>query len=134
MKFKILVLDDEKDLKDAICRCFRRGGFETIGFSQADKALEYIQEHNVDLVCHGMIMPVPKAWNEKQCEWGKLTGLEFARRIREKSMIFPHLLCFTCIGDKEIHEEMKKVGIDSVLQKPAHESDLIEAADKLLQN
>jgi len=54
---KILVIDDEKDIRIALKEILEKAGFEVDVASNADDGLNLLREHGADLVVTDVIMP-----------------------------------------------------------------------------
>jgi DNA-binding response OmpR family regulator len=64
MKDKILVVDDEKDLRLVISDFLVKEGYEVIEASHGAKALEYLYEHDdIKCVILDVMMPVMDGWS-----------------------------------------------------------------------
>lgn len=131
MKPKILIIDWEEELTQDICQLFERQDFEAVGINKADQALAFIQTNQVDLVCLEIILPVPETWDDDDCQFGKTTGIELVRQIKQIKPEIP-IMAFTVIIDKEIKKRMKEVGFQVIINKPGTFKELHEAAINLL--
>ncbi len=54
---KLLIVDDEEALMTALCKTLELEGYSTTGFTSARKALEYLPEHEFDLLLTDLMMP-----------------------------------------------------------------------------
>ncbi len=131
IKSRIVVVEYEEELNKDICAMFAREGWEAIGFTEADKALDYIQHNECALACLGIVMEIPKGWEDERLDFGKKTGIELARRIKKIKPELP-LMSFTVIRDPQILKEMREAGIKKIVHKPAPQNELFYAAKKLI--
>lgn len=54
---KIIVIDDERDIRDVLMEVLRRAGHEVKVAADADEGLRLLREHGADLVITDVIMP-----------------------------------------------------------------------------
>ena len=109
---KILVVDDEQDIKTLFLQSFRReirAGLLEFSFSYSgEEALTFIKEHDHEaiLILSDINMP-------------GMSGLELLRRIRVQTPIPPPIIMMiTAYGDKENHEQAISLGANDFLNKP----------------
>jgi CheY-like chemotaxis protein len=109
---KILVVDDEKDVKDLFLQRFRKEiknnqiNFE-FAFS-GEEALSYLSQHKQEavLILSDINMP-------------GMSGLELLERIKkEYHKPPPVVMMITAYGDAENFDTAKKLGADDFLTKP----------------
>jgi CheY-like chemotaxis protein len=115
MERKILVVDDEKQIRDIYVQAFQRAGYEAITAGSAEEALEIVgkmpfQVFFVDLNLPGM------------------DGIELCRKIRNQYPTMTVLIAIT--GYASIFEltDCHNAGFEDYFTKPANLSELIEAA------
>lgn len=109
---KILVVDDEQDIKDLFEQRFRReireGAFSFAFCFSGEEALEFLRDHPSEavLILSDINMP-------------GMSGLELLRRIREnKPAPPPFIVMITAYGDPEKEEEAMRLGANDFLNKP----------------
>ncbi len=109
---KILVVDDEQDIKTLFLQSFRReirAGLLEFSFSYSgEEALAYLKDHDHEavLILSDINMP-------------GMSGLELLRRIRSNTPTPPPIvMMITAYGDKENHERAMDLGADDFLNKP----------------
>ena len=68
----VLVVDDENQVRDVVCRYLEREGFRTLEASEGETAREIILRDQPDLVVLDLMLP-------------GVGGLELCRLIRERS-------------------------------------------------
>lgn len=109
---KILVVDDEQDIKTLFEQRFRReiraGAFSFAFCFSAEEALIFLQEHPSEavLILSDINMP-------------GMSGLELLRRIRENTPAPPpFIVMITAYGDPGKQEEAMRLGANDFLNKP----------------
>ncbi|MFI7541999.1 response regulator [Actinoplanes sp. NPDC049599] len=110
---RILVVDDEPDLRYIMRRVFERAGHEVIDAGHGAAALEVVSGPLPDLVVTDMMMPV-------------MDGAELIRRLRAdpRTARIPILAATS--------NAQLAAGADAVLTKPYQPSQLLAAATALL--
>ena len=108
----ILVVDDEKDIKDLFVQRFRkeiRDGSIRFAFANSgEEALTYLKDHNHEavLILSDINMP-------------GMTGLELLRRIKHQYVAPPPVVMMvTAYGDDENYKQAISLGADDFLTKP----------------
>ncbi|MDD5038499.1 MAG: response regulator [Dehalococcoidales bacterium] len=115
---KILVVDDEKHIRDSCIKLLQRKRFEAEGAASGSEALEKIKEQAYDLVLLDVRMP-------------GMDGIETLRRARE---IAPNILVLVLTGHGTIDtaNEAMKLGAAGFIRKPIAIEDLAESIDQTL--
>ena len=101
---KIIVIDDEKNIRDGIKKSLEYEGYEVLSFESGNKALEVVYKGGIDLVISDLKM------SEK-------TGEEILEDIVEFDNKLP-VIILTGHGDVEKAVEMMKRGAYDFLTKP----------------
>ena len=119
---KILVVDDEQDVKTLFLQRFRReireGLFEFSFTYSGEEALSFLKEHDHEaiLILSDINMP-------------GMSGLELLRRIRQNAPSPPPtIMMITAYGDKENYDQAMNLGANDLLNKPI---DFIALKEKL---
>ena len=116
---RILIVDDEVDIADALSLSFERLGYEAVNFYCPLAALEAIKRdpENWDLIITDQFMP-------------ELTGLELIRKVK---FLYPHIKAILCTGhsDNATAESARGDGVDGFFNKPAAAAVLAGAARRL---
>ena len=109
---KILVIDDEKLVRDFLIETLQRKKYDVTGFDSGQKALSHLKDHHYDLVITDMKMP-------------GLTGIDVLKKIKELS---PNtiVIIITAYGSIENAVEAMRLGAFNYLIKP-FSPDSIEA-------
>ena len=97
MNNKILIVEDEKDIRDLIIYALEAKGYETISADDGEKALKMLKENKPDLVILDWMLP-------------SVSGLEICRNIRRDENIknIPIIMLTA-----KITEDDKILGLDS---------------------
>ena len=126
MQKKILIIDDDIDLVEAMRLTLENAGFEVIDAQDGQKGLEKIEKEKPDLVLLDVMM-------ETQDE-----GFHIAYQIRnnEETADLP-IIMLTAVGaetgfsfDKEKDEDF--LPVDEFIEKPINPDTLIECVQKNL--
>ncbi|GAB4497865.1 MAG: response regulator [Saprospiraceae bacterium] len=122
---KILVVDDEQDIKALFEQRFRReirnGAFQFAFCFSGEEALTFLQEHPSEaiLILSDINMP-------------GMSGLELLSKIREKSPAPPpFIVMITAYGDSEKQAEALRLGANDFLNKPLDFSTLKQKLEHL---
>jgi two-component system, OmpR family, response regulator len=117
--FKLLVVEDDKDLNRTVCSYLDNNGFETTGCLNAKEAFDALYENIYDLVISDIMMP-------------EIDGFEFARTIRSTNKDIP-ILFMTARDDIMSKEKGFRIGIDDYMVKPIDLDELILRIGALLR-
>ena len=123
---KILVVDDEQDIKTLFEQRFRReireGAFSFAFCYSGEEALTYLKEHPSEavLILSDINMP-------------GMSGLELLERIRQDHPIPPpFIVMITAYGNSEKQAEAMRLGANDFLNKPLDFNSLKEKLVSLL--
>lgn len=117
--FKILVVEDDKELNNAVCMHLNRNGYEAVGCVDASEAYDAMYENVFDLIISDIMMP-------------GADGFEFAQAVRETNSEIP-ILFMTARGDMSAKQKGFNVGIDDYMVKPIELDELILRIGALLR-
>jgi DNA-binding response OmpR family regulator len=108
---KILIVDDDKDIRDFCRRFFNDQGFTALTAPDGKEALKIVENEEGLIVLLDLVMPV-------------MDGIEALRRIKE---IRPAtvVVMVTAVEDIEKIKEAKRLGASGYITKPLHLDDLI---------
>ncbi len=110
--FKILVVEDDRDLNRAVCSYLNKNGYETVGCLGANEAYDAMYGGNIfDLIISDIMM-------------SGIDGFEFAETVREQNQNIP-ILFMTARDDFAAKQRGFKVGIDDYMVKPVDLNELI---------
>lgn len=115
---RILVADDEWDVREVCVRALRLGGYQVTGVANGIEAVEVARQETFDVFLTDINMP-------------GMTGLEAYRRIRELS---PQTIgvVITGFGTRESAIEALKLGVAEFVMKPFTPEQLISAVKRAL--
>jgi CheY-like chemotaxis protein len=111
--FRILVVDDEPDLRYILRRIFERAGYEVADAGHGKAAFEIAHRSPPDLVVTDMMMPV-------------MGGAELIRRLRADP-VTAQIPILAATGDTHLAG-----GADAVLAKPWKSRELLAAVTALM--
>ena len=117
--FKILVVEDDKDLNQTVCAYLNRNGYEAVGCLDANDAYNEMYGNMFDMIISDIMMP-------------KIDGYEFAETIREMNQDIP-ILFMTARDDFESKRKGFKVGVDDYMVKPIDLDELLLRIEALLR-
>ena len=116
---KLLVVEDDADLRDAICESLNGIGCEISAVANAEDALDCLRQDTFFAIVSDYRMP-------------GMNGLELCRRVKQE---FPRMkfVILTGYADKSAVLEGLRVGIDDLLEKPQDLIRLRDMAEKFVQ-
>lgn len=117
--FKILVVEDDRELNQAVCSFLNGNGFETYGALNASDAYDAMYNSMFDLILSDIMMP-------------NIDGFEFAKTIRSLNQEIP-ILFMTARDDMASKRRGFKEGIDDYMVKPIELDELILRINALLR-
>lgn len=115
---KILVVDDEAHIRELVRLYLEDEGFELIEKSNGAEALEYAENHHVDLVILDIMMP-------------RIDGWALCERLREYSDV--PILMVSAKGEPTDRIKGLKLGTDDYLVKPFDPVELVLRVKALLK-
>src|SRR5258708_6226381 len=116
---KILVIDDEADMRFAVRMLLERSGHSVIEAENGDNALAKLDEMIPDLVLLDMRLP-------------GMDGIQILQKLREKQKDLP-IIMVTGYGNVELAEQALQLGADHYLSKPFHNKELIGVIQQILE-
>ena len=117
--FKILVVEDEKELNRTMCSFLTRNGFEAVGAYNANEAYDEMYGQMFDLIISDIMMP-------------GIDGYEFAKTVREINQEIP-ILFVTARDDFESKRKGFRAGIDDYMVKPVDLEELVLRIEALMR-
>lgn len=118
---KILIIDDDEQMRNLLCRAMEYAGFEVEAAADGRKGLRFFEENTYDLVITDLIMPEQE-------------GMETITFLRKNH---PDVKIIAISGGGRIGPETYlpaalELGADLAFAKPFPIDDLINAVKKLL--
>lgn len=117
--FKILVVEDDKDLNKTVCSFLNHSGYEAIGCLNANDAYDALTDNIIDLIVSDIMMP-------------GVDGYEFASSVRELNEDIP-ILFMTAKDDIASKQRGFKIGVDDYMVKPIDFDELFLRIGALLR-
>lgn len=117
--FKILLVEDDKDLNQTVCMFLNQNGYEAIGVYEANEAYDTMYGNMFDLIISDIMMP-------------GIDGYEFAKTVRELDKEIP-ILFMTARDDFESKKKGFRAGIDDYMIKPIDLEELLLRIEALLR-
>ncbi len=117
--FKILVVEDDKELCQLFCRVLTREGYLAFSASDGEEALKILDREYIDLIISDIMMP-------------NMDGYELTKAVREAENNIPILL----ITAKDSFDDMRKgfaLGTDDYMVKPVNVNELLLRVNALLR-
>ena len=103
---RILVVDDNKDITEAISFYCQSEDISYKVINQGKKALDSIRHHKFDLILLDVAMP-------------EFSGLDVIKSLKEERVIESrNIVIFTASSDQTVSDEIKNSGIKEIFQKP----------------
>lgn len=117
--FKILVVEDDKELNKSVCSFLNRNGYESTGCLNANDAYNAMYENMFDLIISDIMMP-------------DIDGVEFAKTVRSLNSDIP-IMFMTARDDFTSKQRGYSAGIDDYMTKPIDLDELILRIGALLR-
>lgn len=117
--FKILVVEDDRDLNRTVCTYLNKNGYEAVGCLRAAEAYDAMYGDRFDLIISDIMMP-------------GIDGFEFAETVRGLDQDIP-MLFMTARDDFSSKQRGYRIGIDDYLVKPVALEELLLKIGALLR-
>ncbi|TKJ03314.1 response regulator transcription factor, partial [Bacillus cereus] len=118
MNKTVLLVEDERRLREIVSDYFRNEGFEVIEAEDGKKALELFAEHEIDLIMLDIMLP-------------EIDGWSVCRRIRKESAV--PIIMLTARSDEDDTLLGFELGADEYVTKPFSPKVLVARAKTLLK-
>lgn len=113
VKARILVVEDDRDLREAIIDTLAIGGYQTLAAASAEEAMHFLlQGERVELIVSDVNM-------------GAMSGIDLLRQVQERFGHIPMLLCTAYASISDSVEAMKLGAVD-YLVKPFEPEQLLD--------
>ena len=117
--FKILVVEDDRDLNRSVCSFLNQSGYEATGCLGAEEAYDVMYETVFDLIVSDIMMP-------------GIDGFEFVKTVRSLNENIP-ILFMTARDDFAAKQRGYRVGVDDYMVKPIDLDELFLRIGALLR-
>ncbi|MBQ6892756.1 MAG: response regulator transcription factor, partial [Clostridia bacterium] len=117
--FKILIVEDDKDLNRSVCSFLNNSGYEAVGCPDAQSAYDEMYKTTFDCIVSDIMMP-------------HIDGFEFAKTVRALSTDIP-ILFMTARDDFASKQRGFRIGIDDYMSKPIDLDELFLRIGALLR-
>ncbi|MBR4500270.1 MAG: response regulator transcription factor [Clostridia bacterium] len=117
--FKILVVEDDRELNSQVCTYLKQNGYEAVGCLNANDAFNTLYNDLFDLIVSDIMMP-------------GMDGFEFARAVRKNSKELP-ILFMTARDDFAAKRQGFQIGVDDYMVKPIDLEELVLRVGALLR-
>lgn len=117
--FKILVVEDDRDLNRSVCSFLNQSGYVSVGCLNANDAFDELYKNNVDLIVSDIMMP-------------EIDGFEFVKTVRSVNKEIP-ILFMTARDDFASKQRGFRVGVDDYMVKPIDFDELFLRIGALLR-
>ena len=117
--FKILVVEDDRDLNRTVCTFLNQSGYEAAGCLNANDAYDAMYDTVFDLIVSDIMMP-------------DVDGFEFVKNVRAVNENIP-ILFMTARDDFAAKQKGYRVGIDDYMVKPIDLDELFLRIGALLR-
>lgn len=117
--FKILIVEDDRELNRSVCSFLSHSGYESTGCLNANEAYDALYENVFDLIVSDIMMP-------------GIDGFEFAESVRELNENIP-ILFMTARDDIVSKQRGFRIGVDDYMVKPIELEELVLRIGALLR-
>ena len=117
--FKILVVEDDKDLNHTVCAFLNQSGYEAEGCLNANDAYNAMYGNTFDMIISDIMMP-------------QIDGYEFAETVRQLNENIP-ILFMTARDDFTSKQRGYGAGVDDYMTKPIDLDELLLHIGALLR-
>ena len=108
--FRILVVEDDRELNRSVCAFLEQRGYEALGFLGAEDAYDALFRGVFDLIISDIMMP-------------EIDGFEFAETVRRINRFIP-ILFISAKDDLPSKQRGFRLGIDDYMVKPIELAEL----------
>ncbi len=109
--FKILLVEDDKELNKTVCSFLNSNGYNAIGCLDGEEAYDELVENVFDLIISDIMMP-------------GIDGFEFAESVRKINEEIP-ILFMTARDDIASKQRGFRIGVDDYMVKPIDLEELL---------
>ena len=116
---KILIAEDDRELRQLFSRVLNRNGYTVVGVSNGQEALDALESGFFDMIISDIMMPV-------------MDGYELVRQLRDVGNTTPVLM----ITAKDAFDDMRigfQSGVDDYMVKPINVNEMVLRVQALLR-
>ena len=117
--FKILIVEDDRELNRTVCSFLNQNGYEAVGCLNANEAYDALYGGMFDLIVSDIMMP-------------GTDGFEFAQAVRDINAEIP-ILFMTARDDIASKQRGFRIGVDDYMVKPIDLDELFLRIGALLR-
>ena len=117
--FKVLVVEDDKDLNRTVCAFLNASGYQAVGCLNANDAYDAMYANLFDCIVSDIMMP-------------GIDGFEFAQNVRALNQEIP-ILFMTARDDIASKQRGFRIGVDDYMVKPIDLDELFLRIGALLR-
>lgn len=117
--FRVLVVEDDSELRKLFCRVLTRNGYETFEASDGEDALNVLDRESVDIIISDIMMP-------------KMNGYQLAESLREAGYTVPILMITAAEGFADMKRGFN-AGTDDYMVKPVNLDEMVLRVNALLR-
>ncbi len=114
MKKKILVIEDDTDVRENICEILLEENYEVLEAKNGIEGFAHIKNNRPDLVLCDIAMP-------------QLNGIELYKKIQEEIIFNKPFIFLSALSSRENFRKGMKLGVDDYLTKPFNRKDILDA-------
>ena len=116
MSFKILIADDEEDIREITLKKLKQEGYTVVGAKDGEEAWKKIKSESPDIILLDLNMP-------------KMDGLTVLKNLRENPPSKKWQPVVIISARNELNDVQKGLSLDAdhYLTKPCHFSDILKA-------
>ena len=120
MDKKVVIVEDEDNVRETIELLLTNAGFTVKSFATGNEILRTIQEFNPDVILLDVML-------------GDIDGRDICREIKTNS-ITSHIPVIMLSGVPDVYNAILDVGANDVISKPFDETTLLNRIDRQLSN
>jgi CheY-like chemotaxis protein len=130
---RVLMLEDEPTLVNHLPRLLKEAGLNVIATTSIAEALGMLlSADDFDAIMLDIMMPPPEDIDPEKVDYGRLTGIEVARQMKDICPDVP-IVVFTVLTDPEIRVKIREAGAAMIIDKPTELDEIAAALWRVIQ-
>ncbi|MGI6717249.1 MAG: response regulator transcription factor [Eubacteriales bacterium] len=117
--YRILVVEDDNELRNLFMRVLSKNGYKAFGATDGDEAMNIIKGDYIDLVISDIMMP-------------NMDGYELIKKLRDMGSSIPVLIITAKDGFKDMQQGFM-TGADDYMVKPVNVNEMVLRVGALLR-